>query len=92
MKPLTSLVFFGLFSFATSNVLAQDQLDLEGARLFGNRDLPNITYVVPWKEEKFEALDMQPIGNLFEEALKPLDRDVFIREVEYYELLQGTKK
>lgn len=91
MKPLTSVAFCAL-CFATGIAHAQEQLNLEGARLFGNRDLPNITYVVPWKEEKVDALDMQPIGNLFEEALKPLDRDVFMREVEYYELLQGTKK
>lgn len=91
MNPLTRTILSALV-VAAGNAAAQEQIDLEGARLFGNRDLPNITYVVPWKEENFEALDVQPVGNLFDEALKPLDRDVFIREVEYYELLQGKKR
>lgn len=91
MKPLTRTILSAL-ALTAGNATAQEQIDLEGARLFGNRDLPNITYVVPWKEEGFEALDVQPVGDLFDEALKPLDRDVFIREVEYYELLQGKKR
>lgn len=91
MKPLTRTILTAL-ALSAGNATAQEQIDLEGARLFGNRDLPNITYVVPWKEESFQALDVQPVGDLFDEALKPLDRDVFIREVEYYELLQGKKR
>lgn len=91
MKPLQWVVL-GALVLGTGAVRSQDQVDLEGARLFGNRDLPNITYVVPWKEEKLESLDIQPIGNLFDEALKPLDRDVFVREVEYYDLLQKPKE
>lgn len=91
MKPLTMTIFSAAL-LAAGHSSAQEEIDLEGARLFGNRDLPNITYVVPWKEENFEALDVQPVGNLFDEALKPLDRDVFIREVEYYELLQGKRR
>jgi len=91
MKPLTRTIFSAVL-LAAGHAAAQEEIDLEGARLFGNRDLPNITYVVPWKEENFEALDVQPVGNLFDEALKPLDRDVFIREVEYYELLQGKQR
>jgi hypothetical protein len=85
------MLFVPLFVIAGAAV-AEEQIDLEGARLFGNRDLPNITYVVPWKEERFEAIDVKPIGTLFDEALKPLDRDVFMREVEYYELLQEKPK
>lgn len=91
MKPLTWLVFCGL-AVCSQMARSEDQINLEGARLFGNRDLPNITYVIPWKEEKIDAVDIKPISNLFDEALKPLDRDVFMREVEYYDLLQGQKK
>lgn len=69
---------------------AQQELDLEGARIFSNKELPNITYIVPWKDEKLDTIDIQPIGNLFEEALRPVDREVFKREVELYQLLQDT--
>ncbi len=92
MKPLHNIVLIAAGLALGGNAWAQqDQIDLEGARIFGNRDLPNITYVVPWKDEQLEVMDIQPMGNLFDDALKPIDRDVFIREIEYYELLQTGK-
>lgn len=92
MKPLNYLTLLAAGLASSGTVWAQqDQIDLEGARIFGNRDLPNITYVVPWKDEQLEVMDIQPMGNLFDDALKPIDRDVFIREIEYYELLQNGK-
>ena len=66
----------------------EDEIDLEGARVFGNRDLPNITYIVPWKDEELEVLDIQPVTNFFDNALKPLDRDAFLREIEHLERLR----
>lgn len=87
MKPLNYMIF-AVCVVTGSQGWAQSEIDLDGARIFGNRDLPNITYVVPWKDEQLEVVDIQPMGNLFDDALKPIDRDVFIREIEYYELLQ----
>ncbi len=89
MKPLTSIYLLALANLFNP-VAAQDELDLDGARIFRNRDLPNITYIVPWKDDKPEMVEIQPIGSLFDEALQPIDRDVFKRELEYYELLQNN--
>ncbi len=82
------LLVLQLFLSSISFSFAQDELDLEGARVYGNRDLPNITYIVPWKDEELEVIDIQPVTNFFENALKPLDRDVFLREIEHLERLQ----
>ncbi len=82
------LLVLQLFLSFISLSVAQDELDLEGARVFGNRDLPNITYIVPWKDEELEVIDIQPVTNFFENALKPLDREVFLREIEHLERLQ----
>lgn len=87
MKPLNNMILAASVIIGPQ-AWAQSEIDLDGARIFGNRDLPNITYVVPWKDEQLEVVDIQPMGNLFDDALKPIDRDVFIREIEYYELLQ----
>ena len=86
MRPLLFLILTP--GFFISLAQAQEEIDLEGARIFGNKDLPNITYIVPWKDEQVDMVDVQPVGNLFDEALAPIDRDVFLREVEYYDLLQ----
>lgn len=86
MRPLLFLILTPGFFMPLAQ--AQEEIDLEGARIFGNKDLPNITYIVPWKDEQVDMVDVQPVGNLFDEALAPIDRDVFLREVEYYDLLQ----
>ncbi|NOY72442.1 MAG: hypothetical protein GXP14_08715 [Gammaproteobacteria bacterium] len=88
MKPL--IVLCSIIVSWSVPVFAQQEFDLEGARIFSNKELPNITYIVPWKDEKLDKIEIQPIGNLFEEALKPVDREVFKREVELFQLLQDT--
>jgi len=58
-------------------------LELEGTSVIGNRELPKVLYVVPWKRP--ELADEDPgVKGLVDEALGPLDREVFVREVEYY--------
>lgn len=76
---------------ALSSSHAQDQVDLEETRVFGNRDQPNITYVVPWKDEELEVVDMQPVTDFFDNALQPLDREVFLREMEHLDRLQKQR-
>lgn len=89
MKKLAS-VSLVVVAF-TANSMAEERMELEGARIYGNNEMPNVTYIVPWKDETLDPLKVQPSTNLFDEALNPVDRDVFMREVEYYELLQGKK-
>lgn len=87
MKPLLSVALLAAAGTFTSSIQAQETNS--GATIFGNREMPNITYVVPWKEDQVDVVEVQPVGNLFDEALQPIDRDVFVREIEYFELLQG---
>lgn len=87
MKPLISVVLLATAGVLTSALQAQEKDS--GATIFGNREMPNITYVVPWKDDQVDVVEVQPVGNLFDEALQPIDRDVFVREIEYFELLQG---
>lgn len=87
MKPLISVAFLMVATVLATSAPAQD--NNSGATIFGNREMPNITYVVPWKEDQVDVVEVQPVGNLFDEALQPIDRDVFVREIEYFELLQN---
>jgi hypothetical protein len=41
-------------------------------------------YVVPWKKSDIGDLVGKPINSLLDEVLAPVDRDVFRREVTYY--------
>ncbi len=46
-------------------------------------------YVVPWKKSDLGDLPAQPFNTLLDEALTPVDRDVFRREVTYYGAING---
>ena len=50
----------------------------------GNRELPKVLYIVPWKKADLGDLPQQPFNTLLDEALTPVERDVFRREVTYY--------
>ncbi|MGH8186540.1 MAG: hypothetical protein ACREUC_08250, partial [Steroidobacteraceae bacterium] len=64
---------------------AMDELVLKRSEITGNRELPKVLYIVPWKKADLGELPAQPFNTLLDEVLSPVDRDVFRREVTYYE-------
>jgi hypothetical protein len=67
---------------------AQDRLELETTQITGNRELPRVLYVVPWKRPDLGDLAGRPANSLLDEVLAPVDRDVFRRQNRYYEALK----
>ena len=61
-----------------------DRLELDTTVVTGNRELPKVLYIVPWKKADMGDLPGQPFNTLLDEVLTPVDRDVFRREVTYY--------
>lgn len=69
---------------ATPAARADDHTDLEGSKIIGNRELPKVLYIVPWKKPvPGEQAAMAP-PSVLDEALAPIDRDVFRRERSYH--------
>jgi len=64
---------------------ATDRLQLDTTVVTGNRELPKVLYIVPWKKADLGELPAQPFNTLLDEVLTPVDRDVFRREVTYFE-------
>jgi hypothetical protein len=60
-----------------------DQADLDRSQIIGNRELPKVTYIVPWKKPGAGDLSGRPLVSVLDEALMPLDREVFRRQVRY---------
>ena len=75
-----------------ANAWAADRADLEGTSIIGSRELPKVTYIVPWKKSEAGELVGKPVESLLDEALAPVDRDVFRRQVEYHALIEGRQK
>lgn len=62
---------------------AEDRTDLEGSKIIGNRELPKVLYIVPWKKPVPGEQSAHPPKSVLDEALSPIDREVFRRERSY---------
>ena len=69
--------------------LAQ-RLELDTTSVTGNRELPKVLVIVPWKNPELAELTGRPLASLVEEALGPVDPDVFRRQVSYYNALKDA--
>jgi len=68
---------------------AVDRLQLDPTAITGNRELPKVMNIVPWKPAEPPSGPDRPLNSLVEEVLSPLDRDEFRREITYYRDLTG---
>ncbi len=64
-----------------------DHLELDATAITGNRELPKVMVIVPWKKADLGELRGKPARSLIDEILAPVDRDVFRREIGYFETL-----
>jgi hypothetical protein len=62
---------------------AQDRADLDRTQIIGNRELPKVLYIVPWKKPLPGDAAGRPPVSVLDEALAPVDRDVLRRQVSY---------
>ena len=69
--------------------LAQDRADIDRTQIIGNRELPKVLYIVPWKKPVPGDLSGRPLVSVIDEALAPIDRDVFRRQVQYDAMTQA---
>ena len=77
------LIGFALAALCGS-ALAQDRADIDRTQIIGNRELPKVLYIVPWKKPLPGELAGRPLVSVLDEALAPVDRDVFRRQVSYH--------
>ncbi len=63
--------------------IAQDRAELERTQILGNRELPKVLTIVPWRKPLPGDLAGRPNASLLDEALAPVDRDVFRRHLSY---------
>ena len=85
MKPLRTLCLgaVALACAGTAAVQAQDRADIDRTQIIGSRELPKVLYIVPWKKPQAGDLAGKPMQSVLDEALAPIDRDVFRRQLSY---------
>lgn len=76
-----------LLGLLTGSAVAQDILQLEGTEITGNKELPQVLYIVPWKTiEPFE-IEAPPIESVLDQKLVPIDRAAFRRNIYYHQAI-----
>jgi hypothetical protein len=72
-----------LLAAAALPAFAQDRAEIDRTQVIGNRELPKVLYIVPWKKPLPGGLTGRPVASVLDEALAPIDRDGFRRQVQY---------
>ncbi len=72
-----------MLAAAAAAACAQDRADIDRTQIIGNRELPKVLYIVPWKKPLPGTLSGRPVHSVLDEALAPVDREVFRRQVAY---------
>jgi hypothetical protein len=80
---LALAVALPLFAPAARAQERADRAELERAQVIGNRELPKVLYIVPWKRPLQGNMGGRAVTGVVDEALAPIDRDVLRRQVSY---------
>jgi hypothetical protein len=91
-RTLFSALLVLSFLFAASAIHAElsdeeDEKVLSGMSILGNDEAPKSLVIVPWKSSKLG--DTLEVSRALDDGRQPVDRDVFGRALEYYEIQTG---
>ena len=67
---------------------SENAKQLSGMSVLGNSEAPKSLVIVPWKSS--EIGDGIGVSNMLDGRARPVDKEVFIRELDYYELRTGA--
>lgn len=80
-------------SLETDSALAPVEHDpaapvtMSGMSILGNEETPKALVIVPWKSS--ELGDDPGLTDTLDDRAQPVDREVFMRELDYFELRSG---
>ena len=60
-----------------------DRADIDRTTITGHKELPKVLYIVPWKKPLPGNVTSRARTSVLDEALAPVDRDVFRRQLRY---------
>jgi hypothetical protein len=62
---------------------------LSGISILGNQEAPKALVIVPWKSS--EIGDPLGLADDLDGSRRPVDREVFMRELDYYDIRSGSE-
>jgi hypothetical protein len=77
---------------STTSTGVMDTIQLGRTEITGNQELPKVMYIVPWQKADPSDLIGRPVNTLLDEVLAPIDREEFIRQIDYYQDLHSESE
>lgn len=62
---------------------------MSGMSILGNEETPKSLVIVPWKSS--EMGDSLSLSDALDDRATPVDKEVFLREIRYYEIRKSEK-
>lgn len=90
IKNWLIFILFIIMSAPLGQLSAQDRMEMDDTSIVGSRELPKVTYIVPWKSSNIREVGGLGNKGSYEDAMTALDREVFRKELEYFGMLQGA--
>jgi hypothetical protein len=92
MHKILLTLILAVFVAASPSVMAKDKPKanddakaLSGISIVGNKEAPKSLFIVPWKSSEL-GVETGLASSLLNEKLKPVDKDVFSRELDFYSI------
>jgi hypothetical protein len=85
-RILVLILWVSLVSVVTAVAADNDSepKELSGMSIVGNDEAPKSLYIVPWKSSELGA--ETGLNRMLNESDVPVDRDVFMRQLAFYEV------
>ena len=74
---------------AQAKPVAEGSKTLSGISILGNQEAPKALVIVPWKSS--EIGDPLGLDENLDGSRRPVDKEVFMRELDYYDIRSGSK-
>ena len=76
-----------LFLCAAGKAIAQEPVVTLHSTVSGSQEQPRVMYIVPWQEPEAARFDYELNNELAQEIFAPIDRDEFVRGLNYRQML-----
>src|SRR5882672_4103172 len=67
----------------------KEDVNMSGMSILGNDEAPKSLVIVPWKSSQLATTPA--ISRLLDDSMQPVDKDVFLRELAYYQIRSNSK-
>ncbi len=90
LLTMSAIVLLFALAFCSVQVVAAEKgsgkaKTLSGISIVGNNEAPKSLFIVPWKSSEIGS-DSGLQSGLMDDSMKPVDKEVFMREINFYEI------